>query len=557
MQPPALVTRSSSSCSCLESNIEQTCSFFCYLVLSCIVVSRIIPYLIAILPLWWAGASLAQVSLESPPVSWSVDDELSENLSFVSASAPDVLSLLIEDEEEALTARALPMRYATKQNIDLSPDNSGRWTNLPNGDRIWLLGLHSMGALSLGITFDTFKLPKGAAIFLYNPDKTEVIGAITEANNHASRTLTTGKIKGDSLIVEYYEPYAVRHQGRLNIRTLAHTYRQPEVEYSASICGFNPMCSEVESYAKSASSVVLINVDDGTRLSTGTLLNNTNYDGKPYVLMHSGSLIGDPGAWHFTFRYTALKCADTGATRVSYSLSGAELHASDDNTSIALIELFNRPQPEWQVYYCGWDASGTTPQKVASIHHPFGGVKKIALSGRAATPIELNGAPSFRVDYWEFGSTAASSTGGPLFSDIQRVKGLLQSGLSSCDEDSDADFFSDLAGGWEVLKPYLDPFDQGVRMLAGTYLGFAEVDERLFEDNLAIFPIPAKDRLNVINDNDEAIEFISIYDMMGRRLIRERHSGQSIDLSDLPVGNFIVEIEFLNSVVRRQMMKWE
>ncbi len=511
----------------------------------------------AALPLCWGVVSWAQVSLESPPVSWSVDDELSENLSFFSPGAPDIMTLILEDEEEELTARTLPMRYATKQQVDLSPDNSGRWTNLANGDRIWLLGLHSAGALSLGVTFDTFKLPKGAAVFLYNPDKTEVIGAITEANNHSSRTLTTGKIAGDSLIVEYYEPYAVRHQGRLNIRTLAHTYRQPDVEFEDAICGFNPICTEVEGYAKSASSVVLINVDDGTRLSTGTLINNSNYDGKPYLLMHSGSLIGDPNAWHFTFRYTTLKCANTGASRLSYSLSGAEVLTSDDNSSIALIELFNRPKPEWRVYYCGWDASGTTPQQVASIHHPFGGTKKVALSGRPATPTEINGVPSFRVDTWEYGSTASSSTGAPLFSDIQRVKGILQSGLSSCGEDSDADFFSDLAGSWDNLAPFLDPFNQGMKMLGGTYLGFAEVDERIFEDNLAIFPIPARDKLNVINENDEAIEFISIYDAMGRRLIRERHQGQSIDLNALPVGNYVVEIEFLNSIVRRQMMKWE
>lgn len=514
-------------------------------------------YLFAILSIGWVSSVCAQVSLESPPISWSVDDELSENLSFISANSPDITTLLLEDEEEALTARTLPMRYATKQSIDVSPDNSGRWTNLPNGDRIWLLGLHSAGAYSLGVTFDAFELPKGAAVFLYNPDRTEVIGAITESNNHSSRSLTTGKITGDSLIIEYYEPYAVRHQGRLNIRTLAHTYRRPEVEFADDICGFNPVCSEVEQYAQSASSVVLVNVDDGTRLATGTLMNNTNFDGKPYVLMHSGALIGDPAAWHFTFRYTALKCDGIGANRVTYSLSGADLLVSDDDASIALIELFNRPQPDWRVYYCGWDASGTTPQEVASIHHPFGGAKKVALSGRPATPIELNGIPSFRVDDWEYGSTASSSTGAPLFSDIQRVKGILQSGFSSCGSTSDADFFSDLAGSWGMLQPFLDPFEQGVKMLKGTYLDFAELDERIFEDNLAIFPIPARDRLNVINDNDEAILFISIYDSMGRQLIRERHTGQSIDLSDLPVGNYVVEIAFLNSVVRRQMMKWE
>lgn len=504
-----------------------------------------------------SGIAWAQVSLESSPVSWTVDDELSENLSFITAAAPDITTLLLEDEDEELHARTLPMRYATKQSLNVSPDNSGRWTNLPNGDRIWLLGLHSVGALSLGVTFDTFKLPKGSAVFLYNPDKTHVIGAITEENNHASSVLTTGKINGDSLIVEYYEPYAVRHQGQLNIRTLAHTYRQPEIDFSDEICGFNPSCLEVENYSKSASSVVLINVDDGTRLSTGTLVNNTNYDGKPYVLMHSGSLIGDPGAWHFTFRYTSLKCIENGGARISHSISGADILASDDESSIALIELFNRPKPSWQVYYCGWDASGTTPQQVASIHHPFGSLKKVALSGRAATPVEVNGVPSFRVDEWEYGSTATSSTGAPLFSDIQRIKGLLQSGLSSCGGDNGSDFFSDLAGSWEYLQPFLDPFGQNVRVLGGTYLGFAEVDDRIFENNVALFPIPARDKLNVVNDNDEAIELISIYDTMGRLVLRQRHTGQSIDISEIPLGNFIIEIEFLNSVVRRQLMKWE
>lgn len=495
-----------------------------------------------------------QVTLESLPVSWGFDDGLTETLPYQSTGFIDLVTVTAEDEENELTARSGPMRFAIRKPLDLTPDNSGRWTNLPNGDRIWLLGLHSEAAIEVGVTFNNLHIPKGAALYLYNPDKSKVVGALTDSNNHPSGILTTAKVPGDSLIIEYYEPYAARHQGSLRVRTLAHTYRQPYFDEQNQTCGFNPTCEEVSAFREVSSSVALMTVDDGTRYCTATLVNNGNFDGRPFMLVNSNCMIGDPNGWHFTFRYATIQCEGQTGGRRSYSISGAQILSSDENSNIGLIELHDRPRPNWNVFYAGWDASGVTPQQVAMIHHPFGGLKKIAVSNTAPSPEDINDAASFTLEGWAFGSSAEASTGAPLFNEGNRITSIMSSGFSGCG-DSNTDFFNSLKTPWVAFSDFLDPFSQGMNILNGAYLGFTDVDHRIFKDNVALFPNPARDKINIINENDEAVLFVKVFDMRGSLILDLRYEGMSISLDQIPAGSYIVELMLENTIIRKKLLK--
>lgn len=497
----------------------------------------------------------AQVTLGSLPVSWTVDDDLSDDVNFLSSGSVDVQTLLDEDEETELNARSGPMRFATRKSVDYTPDNSGRWTTLSNGDRIWMLGIESEDALAIGLTFGKFHLPRGAALYLYNPERTDVIGALTSSSNHANKVLTTESISGDRIIIEYYEPFAVRHQGQLRIRTIAHTYRTVHYNAGEELCSIQPACIGEKRLMDLGTSVVRMMVDDGTRYCTATLVNNANFDGKPYLLTTEASLIGDPNAWHFTFRKANASCQASPVERDSYSLSGAVLRGIDDESGLALIELHSRPLPEWGVYYAGWDASTATPQNVYTVHHPFGNSKEIALCDESPTPIDYNGAPAFRVDGWSQGRTAEASTGAPLISGQFLIKGAMLSGFSTCGTDA-SDYFASLSGAWEIFAPYLDPFDEGTTVLTGAYLSFGEVDRRLLDDDIALFPVPATTHLTLINENDTAIEEVAVYDMSGRELLRSSYFGNQVDVSQLPVGHFVLVIYLENEIVRKTFVKW-
>lgn len=500
-----------------------------------------------------AGILSAQVSLESEPVSWSVDAEVLGSLSLTDLDPVDAATLAVEDQVAEALARTEPMRFAYRNEVSLNTDNSGRWTNLPNGDRIWLLGIQSSGALALGLTFSTFKLPKGAAVYLYNPDRSHVIGALTEQNNKNSKVLTTDKIPGDVLIIEYYEPYAARHQGQLTIRTVAHQYREIDQNEEALTCNNNLICGTPQAQ-EHGSAVALITTDDGTRWCTGALVNNANFDGKPFLLTHASNLLGDPQAWHFSFRYESNSCEEVLLNRRTKSISGASLRALNEDAGVALLELSARPQGDWNVFYAGWDLSGATPQSVSTVHHPLGGVKKVTNSSQAPTPAEWEGLPVFTVESWDEGQTAEGSTGAPLFNESLRICGLFQSGFSSCDVGLE-DHFSRIASARSALAPFLDPFGSGRTILNGTYFRFDEIDRDLFEEEIAIFPMPVKDQFNIVNENDEALLFVRLYDTMGRLVHEQTYTGAAIDIGDLPFGTYIVEAELASNRIRRRLIK--
>lgn len=497
----------------------------------------------------------AQVTLGSLPVSWSVDSDLSEEVNFITSGGVDVESLLDEDQETELNARSGSMRFATRKAVDFTPDNSGRWTTLSNGDRIWMLGIESEGALAIGLTFGKFNLPRGAALYLYNPELTDVIGALTSSSNHANKVLTTESISGDRIIIEYYEPYSVRHQGQLRVRTVAHTYRDVNYSSGEEFCTVQPACIGEKRLLDLSTSVVRMVVDDGTRYCTATLVNNTNFDGKPYLITNVSSLIGDPNAWHFTFRKANASCQTSPVERISYSLSGAALRVTDEASGLALIELHSRPLPEWGVFFAGWDATTTTPQEAYTVHHPFGNSKEIALTDASPIPANFNNTLSFRVDGWSQGRTAEASTGAPMISGQFLVKGAMTAGFSTCGTDA-PDYFSALSNAWIRFSPFLDPFDEGISMLNGTYLSFSTVDSRLLDDNIAVFPVPATDRLNLVNEGDMAINEVAVFDLSGREVLRSLYFGNQVNIADLPTGHFILVVYLENDVVRKPFVKW-
>ena len=90
--------------------------------------------------------------------------------------APDIAALLQEDQSEARQG-ALP-RFGKPTPLALNLLAAGRWKPATGGRR-WQLALTSPGATSLNFFFDKFFLPPGAELYLYNADRSVVMGPIT------------------------------------------------------------------------------------------------------------------------------------------------------------------------------------------------------------------------------------------------------------------------------------------------------------------------------------------------------------------------------------------
>lgn len=113
---------------------------------------------------------------------------------------------LIRQEDEIGDKNGEMMKVARLIPFSANVDNSGTWDISPNGKNIWRLKISSEGAKACVLHFDDFKLPKGAELFVYNPDRSVVLGPYTSADNDDGGSYAIGIIYGSELIVEYIAP---------------------------------------------------------------------------------------------------------------------------------------------------------------------------------------------------------------------------------------------------------------------------------------------------------------------------------------------------------------
>jgi hypothetical protein len=100
---------------------------------------------------------------------------------------------------------------------------SGIYNTIENG-LLYRYIIESSGALSINVIFSQYELPEGAKLFLYNEYENHVIGAFTSYNNKASNVLPVTPIKGDILIIEYFEPISAEFGGKLRIGKVNHDF---------------------------------------------------------------------------------------------------------------------------------------------------------------------------------------------------------------------------------------------------------------------------------------------------------------------------------------------
>ncbi|MDR0430743.1 MAG: trypsin-like peptidase domain-containing protein [Tannerellaceae bacterium] len=415
---------------------------------------------------------------------------------FVEMPPFDMEEEIRTNEREESTLRG-SFRFAHKFMTNYNRSNAGTLFTLPDGTRVWRMGIYSKGALSINVLFSEFELPEGAQLFLYNPEQTQILGAFTHLNNSDLGLLPVSPVQGDKLVVEYHEPAHVSFPGRLTVGEVNHGYRslrgyEPGGDRNEFYCMPSPICFQDDpEYDEISRSVVLITID-GVRSCTGVLVNNTLNDGKPYLLTASHCLnenfsVKNPdyesvaGRIVCFFNYRSPTCETVMRGTEEMSVASAAYKAVNEKNDLALLELLEAPPVYYQPYYAGWnidDKGGTPPY--ASIHHPRASVKRINLSEDKVSlkSLTIRGIDFYKnahwnVERWSIGSTASGSSGAPLFDSNHRVIGALSGGSSSCSVPMD-DFYYSLFKAWEPsknndeqLKHWLDPDRSNKKTLDG------------------------------------------------------------------------------------------
>lgn len=77
-----------------------------------------------------------------------------------------------------------------------------------------------------------------------------------------------------------------------------------------------------------------------------------------------------------------------------------------------------------------------------------------------------------------------------------------------------------------------------------------EIEENMAENNVSIYPNPAKDVIKILNDNNLHITNIEIIDLTGRTVLSTEKINH-IDISELPEGQYFVKIYGETTIVRK------
>jgi hypothetical protein len=389
-------------------------------------------------------------------------------------------------------------QFAHKFYTKIRKKENAALTLLPDGTKVWQIGIRSKGAYSINLLLKDFEIPEGGKLFVYSSDYSHIIGSFDHRNNSPEKILPLQPVAGESIILEYSEPENVAFEGNFTIAEVNHDYRdflrrEPGTDTNDFLCMPDAICSDATEETIRSTVLLIIN---GTSACTGSLINNTEDDGKPYLLTavhcfnanlplseNMDYYIGKAGTVIAFFNYHRSVCGIKMRGVEEMSLAVAYPRVILEKKDIALLELQDTPPDYYNAYYAGWNVNpdgGNAPY--TNLHHPATAPKKY---GKIASAISLvdypdpdcfDGMSHWEIPSWTIGSTHPGSSGSPLFDRNNLIIGGLSGGESDCigkNPDNESDYFFALSKGWESsnpsnqLKTYLDPENKELKQYPG------------------------------------------------------------------------------------------
>ena len=271
-------------------------------------------------------------------------------------------------------------------------------------------------------------------------------------------------------------------------------------------CHVNPNCSpEGDNWQDVKTSVCRISIRIGFNAywCSGSLINNTAEDCKPYVLTADHCAYDDDNdvyasnndmnQWIFYFNYEADECENPTLEPSSNTMVGCKFVANSSNngsinstSDFHLIELNNGLPFDYGLYAAGWNRNNSGSSEGVGIHHPAGDIKKLSTYTQSAS--SASGGRDWRVVWAETETnhsvTEQGSSGSPLFNANKHIVGNLSTGSSACNQGfwmgpNSPDFYGKLSYSWDQngsssqrrLKPWLDPLNTGATTLDAKLCG--------------------------------------------------------------------------------------
>lgn len=361
----------------------------------------------------------------------------------------------------------------------------GSWSQ--QGDiAMWRARVQSTGATLLVAGFDRVNLPARAELRWSSLDGEVVQGPYTAADVNDAGELWTALIPGDEALLELRVPTAQREAVALHLDRLGHGVHALDrsgVSAKSGSCNIDVVCSQGNNWRDQIRSVVHVQIPvrgglfsgDSITLCSGQLVNNTTQNGDPLLLTatHCGITAANASSVMVYYNFQTSSCGGTpngSFTQTQRAQSRLFSHVRSDHT---LLRLNGAPNPSFNAYLTGFNATAQLPQNGVAIHHPSGDEKRISVysSGSAYQQVVLSPGTAtvdaYRVR-WAEGTTEGGSSGGGLWNQDRALVGVLSAGNASCGNINGDDFFGRLDLAWNAgLDDFLDPSGSGVLSVPG------------------------------------------------------------------------------------------
>ncbi|MBE0642239.1 MAG: PKD domain-containing protein, partial [Bacteroidales bacterium] len=300
--------------------------------------------------------------------------------------------------------------------------------------------------------------------------------------------------------LEYEHPHGLLPD--IHINEVGFAFREglfswlgPEGFGSSQWCEVNVNCPEGANWKNEKRGVahILVKSGGGTYLCSGSLINTTAYDLRPYFLTadHCGQDATplELEQWVFYFNYESNGCTNppvepphdemTGCSRLASSGgSGGSISGAD----FFLVMLDDSVPPQYNPYFNGWSRANTASPSGVSIHHPAGDIKKISTYTQPTYTTQWGGTQGthwgvrWAATVTNQGVTEGGSSGSPLFNDEGHIIGVLSGGDASCSAQTEPDLYGKISYAWNNgvtpdrrLADWLDPLGTGATSVSGTY----------------------------------------------------------------------------------------
>ncbi|MCD4792463.1 MAG: trypsin-like peptidase domain-containing protein [Bacteroidales bacterium] len=421
----------------------------------------------------------AQINIGGTPIGFEKKYKtlIKQNIPVFSLPKLNNEQLLLEAELNE--TKDQPWQFGKNIDVNIDLMRQSAVNNISSG-KLYRLTIHSEYALTINLRFSKYKLPKNAVLYIYNEDKTDIIGGFTSQNNQKNKIFATGLIRGDKITIEYFEPDDANFHAELVIDRITHGFRSIS-NYDKGFghsgdCNMNVACDD-GTWSNEIRSACML-VTGGSGFCSGALINNTLKDGTPYILT-ADHCYRDPSDMVFMFNWESETCDNPIVPPEHDDLSGAQLIARYSESDFCLFEMNDEPPYDYEVYYSGWNADDSPSDSSVCIHHPKGDIKKISYDDDPTVSDYYLGYSNPPDSHWKViwdrnTTTENGSSGSPLFDENHRIIGQLHGGYASCSNLDEPDWYGKFSYSWDMgttpetrLKNWLDPVNYGVTKLSG------------------------------------------------------------------------------------------